>query len=373
MKIAVNTRLLISHQMEGIARYIYETTRRIVATHPEDEFHFIFDRAYDAQFIFGPNVIPHVYSPPARHPFLWYLWYEWALPRAFKKIKPEVFLSGDMYLSLSSQVPTVMVSHDLNFEHYPEFLPTLVSKYYRHYSPQYHHRADKLIAVSQATKADIIKTYLVKEQKISVATNATPEGFFPFTDQEKKEARLKYAEGAPYFLFVGSLHPRKNLARLLKAFDNFKSSGLPHKLVIYGRQFFKTGDIFDTHKNMAHKESVLFIDSTICTVPEIMGGATALCYPSLFEGFGIPILEGFAAEVPVITSDISSMPEVAGDAALLVDPLSESSIQDAMLSVTKDKALATALIGKGRQRKTLFSWDKSAEIIYQALTAGRHQ
>ncbi len=354
--------------MEGIARYIYETTRRMVAAHPEDEFHFIFDRPYDKQFIFGDNVIPHVYSPPARHPFLWYLWYEWALPQAFKKITPHVFLSGDMYLSLRSKVPTVMVSHDLNFEHYPEFLPPLVSKYYRHYSPRYHRSADKLIAVSQATKADIIKTYNINEHKISVATNATPEGFYPFSSEEKKEARIQYTKGAPYFLFVGSLHPRKNLARLLKAFDIFKSGGRPHKLVIYGRQFFKTGNIFDTHKKMTHKESVVFIDSSTCSVPEIMGGATALCYPSLFEGFGIPILEGFAAEVPVITSDISSMPEVAGDAALLVDPLSESSIQEAMVTITNDPVLAQELITKGRHRKTLFSWDKSADIIYQTLS-----
>ena len=353
--------------MEGIARYIYETTRRMVAAHPEDEFHFLFDRAYDEQYIFGPNVIPHIISPPARHPFLWYLWYEWAIPRVLNKIRPDVFLSGDMYLSLKSKVPTVMVSHDLNFEHYPEFLPSLVAKYYRHYSPKYHRRADKLIAVSKATKADIIKTYKIAEQKISVATNATPEGFYPFSKTEKEEARTKYAEGAPYFLFVGSLHPRKNLIRLLKAFDKFKSGGHPHKLLIYGRQFFKTGDIFDTHKNMEHNTEVLFLDSSTCTVPEIMGGAAALCYPSLFEGFGIPILEGFAAEVPVITSDISSMPEVAGEASILVDPLSESSIQKALVTIAEDKNLAKELITKGRARKEIFSWDKSAEVIYAGL------
>ena len=219
--------------MEGIARYIYETTRRIVAAHPEDEFHFLFDRAFDKQYIFGPNVIPHIISPPARHPFLWYIWHEWSVPKVLNKIKPEVFLSGDMYLSLKSKVPTVMVSHDLNFEYYPEFLPPLVSKYYRHFSPRFHRRADKLIAVSEATKADIIKTYKIDASKIAVATNATPEGFYPFNSEEIKSAKIKYGKGAPYFLFVGSLHPRKNLIRLLKAFDAFKSVGQPHKLVIY--------------------------------------------------------------------------------------------------------------------------------------------
>ena len=353
--------------MEGIARYIYETTRRIVAAHPEDEFHFLFDRPFDTQFVFGPNVTAHIVRPPARHPFLWYLWYEWAVPWTLAKIKPDVFLSGDMYLSLKSKVPTVMVSHDLNYEHYPEFLPTLVSKYYRHYSPKYHRRADRLIAVSQATKADIVDTYKIDKNKISVATNATPDGFRPFSEAEKTNTKGKYANGAPYFLFVGSLHPRKNLSRLLKAFDRFKAGGYPHKLLIYGRQFFKTGDIFETHKNMKYSEEVVFIDSSTCTVPEIMGGASALCYPSLFEGFGIPILEGFAAEVPVITSDVSSMPEVAGEATLLVDPQSETAIQNALVAIAEDKTLAEELIIKGRARKELFSWDKSAEVIYAAL------
>ena len=118
---------------------------------------------------------------------------------------------------------------------------------------------------------------------------------------------------------------------------------------------------------MKYSEEVVFIDSSTCTVPEIMGGASALCYPSLFEGFGIPILEGFAAEVPVITSDVSSMPEVAGEAALLVDPQSETAIQNALVAIAEDKTLAEELIIKGRARKELFSWDKSAEVIYAAL------
>ena len=354
--------------MEGIARYIRETLIRIVAAHPDDEFHFLFDRAYDDQFIFGPNVIPHVLSPPARHPFLWYLWYEWAVPRALKKIQPDVFYSGDMYLSLKTLVPTVMVSHDLNFEHHPEFLPSLVARYFRHFCPQYHKRADQLIAVSETTKQDIIDTYGIPTSKITVATNATPGGFAPMSPDEKNKIKNQFTASQPYLLFVGSLHPRKNLARLLTAYDKFKSTGHPHKLVIYGRKFFKTDKMTSTLKSMTHTSEVLFLDSTDLSVPEAMGAATALCYPSLFEGFGIPILEAFAAEVPVITSNVSSMPEVAGEAALLVDPKSTDDIARAMSRLVTDPQLAKTLIEKGRSRKTLFSWDNSAGLIYEALT-----
>ena len=123
-----------------------------------------------------------------------------------------------------------------------------------------------------------------------------------------------------------------------------------------------------TLKSMTHTSEVLFLDSTDLSVPEAMGAATALCYPSLFEGFGIPILEAFAAEVPVITSNVSSMPEVAGEAALLVDPKSTDDIARAMSRLVTDPQLAKTLIEKGRSQKTLFSWDNSAGLIYEALT-----
>jgi len=368
LKIAVNTRLLLQGNLLGIGRYIHETTRRMVLSHPEDEFHFFFDRPFDQQFIYADNVIPHVLSPPSRHPFLWYLWFEWAVPRKLKSIDAEVFYSGDMNLSLKTKVPTVLVSHDLGYEHYPEHIPWLASKYYRHYFPKYHRAASTLITVSESTKKDVIQLYGIPSEKITVATNATPPGFRALNESEKKIIRNKLADGAPYFVFIGSLHPRKNLARLLAAFDLFKEeTDAPHKLVIYGPQFFKTDDIFETHQKMKYKADVIFTNDGDYTVPDVLGASTALCFISLFEGFGIPIVEAFAAEVPVITSTISAMPEVAGDAALLVDPQDVSKIKDALCLIYSDDKLCASLIAKGKERKNLFSWDKTAEQVYQAL------
>ena len=352
--------------MEGIARYIYETTRRMVSAHPEDEFHFIFDRPYDSQFVFADNVIPHVIGPPSRHPLLWYLWFEWAIPRKLKAINPDVFYSGDMYMSLKTDVPTIMVSHDLNYEHYPETLPWSVRQYYLRYSPLFHRAATHLISVSEATKKDIIETYNISSNKISVAHNAVPDGFAPLPDPQA--TRDLYTNGQPYFVYIGSLHPRKNIKRLLEAFDLFKANlSCPHKLVLYGRIAWKTSKIFSTYEKMKHKNEVVFLGSEAASVEQIMGAAFGLCYVSLFEGFGIPILEAFDCEIPVITSDSSSMPEVAGDAALLVDPFDIKSISAGMERLVRDEQLCRDLINKSKLQKKKFSWDKSAEVIYGQL------
>ena len=123
MKIAVNARMLLKGRMEGICRYIHETTRRMVKNHPEDEFIFLFDRPFHPSFIYGPNVTPVVVSPPTRDPILWKIWFDYSIPRILKKYKVDLFLSGDTYASLRVDVPTIIVSHDIAYHHYPEHLP----------------------------------------------------------------------------------------------------------------------------------------------------------------------------------------------------------------------------------------------------------
>ena len=128
MKIAVNTRLLLPDKLEGIGWVAFETLKRITRAHPEHEFYFIFDRKWDDMFIFSDNVTPVAVSPQARHPFLYYLWFEWSVPHILKKVKADLFLSPDAYLSLRTEVKSIAVFHDLNFEHYPNDLPFLERK-----------------------------------------------------------------------------------------------------------------------------------------------------------------------------------------------------------------------------------------------------
>ena len=134
MKIAINTRFLLPNKLEGIGWFSYEVLKRWVAWHPEHEFIFIFDRKYDERFIFDKNVTPVVAFPPARHPFLFYLWFEWALPTVFAKHKVDAFMSPDGFMSLRSKVPTQLVIHDIAWKHFPEQVPYWYRKHYE-YAP----------------------------------------------------------------------------------------------------------------------------------------------------------------------------------------------------------------------------------------------
>lgn len=348
--------------MEGIARYIYETTKRMVHTHPEVEFHFLFDRPFDQKFIFAKNVVPHVIGPQSRHPILWHLWFEQSLPRFFKKNKIDIFYSGDMYLSLKTDIPTLYVSHDLNYIHYPNGLRWSHLKFYQKYMPKYHAAANKIISVSQATKNDIVNQYSIDESKIVIAGNALPEGIAKLENEKISQIKTSLTDGEEFFCYVGSLHPRKNVGRLIDAFELFKlKTQSKIKLVLYGRAAWKTSAIFDKYNSSKFKDDILFADTSKFTVAEVLNASFALCYVSLFEGFGIPILEAFACETPVITSNISSMPEVAGDAAVLVDPKNIESISNGMLQLINDDQMRNQMISKGKQRLKYYSWDATAK------------
>ncbi|MBU2466725.1 MAG: glycosyltransferase, partial [Bacteroidetes bacterium] len=168
IRIAVNTRLLIKNKLEGIGWFTYENLRRIVKNHPEVDFYFFFDRSPDQEFIFGKNVTALVLQPPARHPFLFVLWFEWSVNRALKQLKPDLFLSPDGYLSLRNNTPDLAVIHDLNFEHFPKDLPFLVRWYYRWFFPRFARKASRIATVSNFSKNDIFKQYGVPLSDIDV-------------------------------------------------------------------------------------------------------------------------------------------------------------------------------------------------------------
>jgi glycosyltransferase involved in cell wall biosynthesis len=369
MKIAINTRLLIEGKLEGIGWFTYETLKRIVKQYPQHQFYFLFDRSYSKQFIFASNVFPIVLGPPARHPFLWYWWFEHSVPRILRKIKPDVFVSPDGYLSLSTDIKSIAVIHDLNFEHYPKKLRWLVKKYLLYYFPKFASRANRIITVSEFSKLDISRTYGTDPEKIDVVYNGASSSFKPLNDDEKSAARKEFTGGSAYFIYIGALLPRKNLARLLQAFENFKDSiDSDMKMVLVGAKMFHTADITHTLKSMKHKTDVIFFGHLTSGKIELaLGGAVALTYVSYFEGFGIPLVEAMYSDVPVITSDKSSLPEVAGDAALFIDPFSAESIQKAMLRIYLEEGLRASLIEKGRIQRQKFNWDITARMLWESI------
>ncbi|MBA3704349.1 MAG: glycosyltransferase family 4 protein [Bacteroidetes bacterium] len=369
MEIVVNTRLLLKNKLEGIGWFSYETLKRITNDHPEDHFIFLFDRDFDEDFIFSDNVTPLILSPQARHPFLFYWWFELSVKSFLNKFNPDLFLSPDGYLSLDAKCKQLAVMHDLNFEHYPNDLPFLVRKYYKYFFPQFAHKATRIATVSEFSKNDIINTYNIDASKIDVVYNGCNELYSPINDELQKHTKHKFSNNCDYFLFIGALHPRKNISRLFEAFDKFKSMQPGNvKLVIVGEKYYWTSDIKRTYIDMQHRTDVIFTGRlSPDELKNVIGSAIALTYIPYFEGFGIPIIEAMNCDVPVITSNITSMPEIAADAALLVDPFSIESVANAMVYIYKDEDMRKVLIEKGRKRKLNFSWDKTAAALWQSI------
>lgn len=369
MKIAVNTRLLLKNKLEGIGWFEFETLRLIVKQHPENEFYFIFDRPYDASFVFAPNVKAIIAPPQARHPLLYFIWFELVIPRVLKKIGADVFLSPDGYLSLRSKIRQVAVIHDLNFEHYPKDLPVLERWYYRTFFPKYAEKASRIATVSEFSKSDIIKHYHIDDEKIDVVYNGVNDIFQPVPEMEKQQTKEKYTHGCAYFICVGSVQPRKNIVNLLKAFELFKTARSTNiKLLIVGQKKWWTSEMQLLLKQMNHQKDILFTGRVETEeLHLLMGSALTLTYVSYHEGFGIPIIEAFCCDTPVITSAITSMPEVAEDSALLIDPFSPTSIADAMKRIYEEVDLRNTLIIGGRERRKLYSWQKTADALWNCI------
>ncbi|UTW63342.1 glycosyltransferase family 4 protein [bacterium SCSIO 12741] len=370
MKIAVNTRLLLPNKLDGIGWFTYETLKRITQQRPEVEFIFLFDRRYHPPYLFSENVRGVWAGPPSRHPFLWYIWFGNTVPRLLNHLKPDLFLSPDGYLPHFTHVPCVPVIHDLNFEHHPEDLPFWYRHYYRHFFPKYAKKATRIATVSEYSKKDISERYGISSELIDVVYNGISEDYHPIDSAEKEKARQKYAGGKPYFLFIGSLHPRKNIARLIRAFDDFKKTQGSEEiqLVLAGRKKWWDQDMESAFQSSPYKSEIHFVPGfEQSEANTLVGGAELMVYPSTFEGFGVPPLEAMKAGVPVVVSNLTSMPEICGEAGFGIDPFNADSITRGLHEVWNNSDLRNNLIARGLNRSKEFTWQRSADLLWASV------
>ncbi len=369
MIIAVNARFLLKDYLEGYGNFIFETCGRLAKKHPEHQFLYIFDRAFDPTIITAGNITPVIIGPEARHPILWQYWYNYKLPALVRKYKADVLLSPDGFCSLRTRIPQCLVIHDLAFLHHPAFIKKSHLRYYKKNTPLFASKAASIATVSEFSKNDLIQQYAIPASKINVVYNGIASAFQPFNWADKESIKSNYTAGKEYFLYIGAIHPRKNLMNLLKAFSLFKKRQKSNmQLLIAGRLAWDYEQFSESLKTYKYRQDVQLLGYLPQDqLASITAAAYALVYPSFFEGFGVPIVEAMQSGVPVITSNTSSMPEIAGSAALLADPHSISDLAEQMMRIFKDESLRNELIQKGFEQSNKFSWDKTADLLWESI------
>ena len=374
MRIAVNTRFLLHQRLEGIGTFSHQVLQRLVVQHPEHQFIFMFDRPWHESFIYADNVIPLAVFPPARHPILYYWWFEWAIPAAMKKHKADLFFSPDGYLSLRADLPQIAVIHDLAFEHFPKDVSRMEAAFYRYFFPKYANKSKHILTVSQYSKSDIEKIYKLPSDKIKVVYNGADTGFGPVEEVAKETSRKTYSQGLPYFLYVGALHQRKNIVRLLNAFlffleENLKDQKPIYPLVIVGRKAWGTAEMDEVFQSSDLLQKWVSFTGRLDDKELMQVTASAFCHinVSYFEGFGIPVLESLQSGVPAIVSQDSALSEVGGNAALTVDPLSIPQITSALHTMQDDPKRYQTLAANSISQAEKFSWDKTTKLVWEEI------
>jgi glycosyltransferase involved in cell wall biosynthesis len=256
----------------------------------------------------------------------------------------------------------VVTFHDLTFFILPERYPRTRLAYFRSVSWATAKAADMLICPSQAVRDDIVRILRAPPEKVRAIAEAAAPAFRPIDDSAVVD-RLRYKHVLPdrFVLSVGSLEPGKNRTTLLKAFAELRRRGVEHKLVVAGQRAWKYGDDFRLAEELGLKGDVIFTGYVSPEeMPALYAAADLFVFPSLYEGFGLPVLEAMACGVPVVASNVSSIPEVAGDAALLVGPRDAAALCDAMERILKDSDLRATLRHRGLERAATFSWERAA-------------
>jgi glycosyltransferase involved in cell wall biosynthesis len=267
-------------------------------------------------------------------------------------------------------VPVVATIHDLAFEHLPETFTRRGSMQLKLTVRRTARRAARIATVSEYSRQDLLRTYNLAPEKVAVTYNGIEPHFTPQASSanEAEDVRRRFGIGRDFLLAVGSLQPRKNLVRLIRAYAGLRDEigGRAPQLVIVGRKLWLTAEIFAEVRRQRWAEDVILTGYvTDEDLPKLYRAATAFVYPSLFEGFGLPPVEAMACGTPVITSNTSSLPEIVGDAAVLIDPCDEQALAVALSQITSDAALRARLRGQGIERAKKFTWRAAAEMTLQ--------
>lgn len=350
------------HRRAGLGRYAESLTRALV---PQltGELALFYNRERGVTPLVGLEHVPARTVALGYKPWRMLVWAGHLAHVPFNRLVPgaTLFHATEHLLLPMRHIPTVLTVHDLIFRHLPAHHKSLNRWYLNLTLPLYCRRADHIIAVSEATRCDVIDAYRVPPEKITVIHEAADPSFAPQTPEAVALARVRYRLPERFFLHVGTIEPRKNLTRLLHAWEPLYLAGEAPPLVLVGKRGWLTGDFDAALEASPARDAVHFTGYVAnADLPAVTAAATALVFPTRYEGFGLPPLEAMACGTPVACSNASSLPEVVGDAALTFDPLDESAMASALRRIANDADLRADLRERGFAQAANFAWDKAA-------------
>ncbi len=353
MRIGLDARLLY-YQQAGIAQYTQRLLAALAEIDHQNDYLVLQSRKDRRRLVGAPNFRRHPLWTPPHH-----RWEQLTLPLELAPLRLDVLHSPDFIPPLRRNCRAVITVHDLAFLLFPGLLTAESQRYYGQIRRAVH-SAEAIIAVSASTKRDLIAHTGAPAAKITVVYEAAGPAFRPVTDTAALAAvRQKYGLPPDFVLFVGTIEPRKNLTTLLKAFQVSSFTFHALKLVIAGRQGWLYEETIAQARELG--TAVQFIGGVLPEdLPALYSAARLFVLPSLYEGFGLPVLEAMACGTPVVCSHASSLPEVAGDAALLVEPHDVDGLAAALQRALSDEALRRQMIERGLAQAARFSWAKAA-------------
>jgi glycosyltransferase involved in cell wall biosynthesis len=358
-------------QRTGTEVYSLHLIRALLRAGTQHQFRLYFNESPSSDLIHGG--LAQGFAPFAQRvlPFP-RLWTHVRLSTEMLLHPPDVLFVPSHVLPLYHPRRSVVTVHDLGHRYYPE-AHTAGQRRYLEWSTRYHvHTAEHLLADSQATKDDLVRLFGADPGRITVAYLGVDPTIQPVFDADRlAEVRRKYGIMGPYVLYMGTLQPRKNLVRLIDAFARVplgSGEGRRLQLVLAGKRGWLSEDILARPKELGIEDRVVcpgFVDDADRAA--LYSGASLFVMPSLYEGFCMPILEAMVCGVPVVCSNVSSIPEVAGDAALLFDPLDVAALSRTMERVLNSEDLRRRMIERGFERADAFTWARCAEQALRVL------
>ncbi len=363
------------HHHAGLGRYAYELLLALAEAARENIYSIFYNNPRQAR------VAPSLHGFPAyTTPLSYKPWRLSALLAHFARLSQDrlfpgvdIFHATDHLLPRFFRIKSVFTLHDLIFLFHPETHKPLNRWFLALMMPRFLRAADAIIAVSECTKRDAVRHYGIPEEKITVIYEGVSPRFRPADPETVRAVRAKYGLPERFILYVGTIEPRKNLTALLEAYAALLSRNTRYaaRLVIVGKKGWLYEGFFRRLRELGLEERVHFTGYVPDEdLPALYSAATLFVFPSLYEGFGLPVLEAMACGTPVVCSGTSSLPEVAGDAALLVDPTDIPALAAAMERALTDEALRASLRARGLERARRFTWEEAARqtiTIYRSV------